>query len=152
MMTQRSSRAPTRAATSVLSGGAPRAAWVPGVPDGHPPGLTRGTLPAGYAVASGRGDLHGDGYADVASVARSCAEASVVLLGGPAGPRWGWRWGSPQAGGSAPMAAIVGDIDVDGYDELALTEPPEDGGRVNQATGVVLLCHGGSGGQERAPG
>jgi hypothetical protein len=127
--------------------------WYRGGPAGlvSPPAMELEALPAGYVAHTGRGDLNGDGYADAAFAGRSSELRSRVLLGGPGGPRWGWTRTSGTTRSFARVISIAGDLDGDGYDELALTEPYEGAGRPDETTGVVLIFRGGPQGPEPSP-
>jgi len=88
--------------------------------------LIAGSLEHGYQVA-GAGDVNADGFDDILLRARSPrsddfdpAEGIRVLLGGPTGPMEDPWWQSPTGWGSGLTAAGVGDIDDDGYDDVAL--------------------------------
>lgn len=102
--------------------------------------------------AAGVGDLDGDGYADLVF--------SQPILRGDNGLVFVYR-GSAAGVGTTPSATIespvtpealfgrtiagAGDVNGDGYDDLALTSSPTNSG------GMVHLFHGGPGGVGAAP-
>jgi len=102
---------------------------------GSPTGLRAGVCPAfadpsgvalRFSTALAPGDFDGDGFTDVAAVGANRPQARVfVLRGGPTGLT---PWGSFGEGEAAWPASLsdrlvhgVGDLDDDGYADLALT-------------------------------
>ena len=111
--------------------------------------LTQGGSEYGYAVA-GAGDVDGDGYDDVLigafawDGATHADEGTVHLhLGGPSGasasPDWQHEGGQAAAHCGLAVAG-AGDLDGDGYAEIALGCPFWNGGETNE--GVVRLWYG----------
>ncbi len=116
----------------------------------------------GIAVAGG-GDIDGDGFDDIligarlaeADYARYSAGVSYLLLGGADGPTTdlaaldgsdGMRiTGVDRFDQSGRAVAVLGDIDGDGFDDLAVGAPDADpGGREN--AGEVYVLYGDAGG------
>ena len=106
--------------------------------------------------ARGGGDVNADGYADLVVPCYGCEETiagegtMMLFLGGPAGPASepDLVWGSGQAGAGA-NAAIVGDVNGDGFDDVAFAnyaydEVGADVGRVQlflgEASGVAEVA------------
>ena len=87
----------------------------------------------------GAGDLDGDGFADLVVTApmwddsQTDAGAAFVFFGDPSGPGTTPDWatyGDLQDGMLGSAAAMVGDLDGDGYAELAVAAEEDDTGRV----------------------
>lgn len=102
-----------------------------------------------FGMALAAGDFNGDGFADLAMAApaRSSSRGLVVVAhGGPAGhlPFDGYevRQGyvglpdTPEVGDLFGAALATGDFNNDGYDDLAIGVPHEDG------AGAVLVIYG----------
>jgi uncharacterized protein (TIGR03437 family) len=107
-----------------------------------------------FASALAAGDFNGDGWDDLAigSPGESSARGIVnVIYGGPGGltsaGNQTWEQGVGGIDGNAETndlfgsAVAAGDFNHDGFDDLAIGAPGEDGGR-----GIVQVIYGSSGG------
>ncbi|MFD0415477.1 FG-GAP repeat protein [Streptomyces sp. NPDC127108] len=114
-------------------------------------------LPPTRIGLKGSGDIDKDGYADVVVTDYDLAKGGGVgvYYGGPAGPGTGGRTvidqdspgvpGVDEGGDEFGASAAVGDVDGDGYADVAVGAPAEDvDGRV--ATGAVTLLKGSASG------
>ena len=91
------------------------------------------------ARGAGGGDLNGDGYGDLVVTAQewdqTCTDegAALVFLGGPTGPGAAADltvYGAADDARLGGAAAFLGDLDGDGYCELAVAAEDFDTGRV----------------------
>ncbi len=105
-------------------------------------------------VVAGLGDVNGDGYADLAASGETLSGSVYVFLGGPRGPA-----ASPSMtlnalayGGFGASIAGAGDVNCDGYGDMAIGEPRATRFGTATATGVAYLFFGGPSGFERVPG
>ncbi|MBK8988676.1 MAG: FG-GAP repeat protein [Chloroflexi bacterium] len=106
----------------------------------------------GYSIAGG-GDVNGDGFDDVLVGARWYSDtlshegAAFLFLGSAAGlsgtPDWTAVGGQTNAAFGTAIA-LVGDVNGDGYDDVAVGAPFYDGALVDE--GAVFLFLGGSSG------
>jgi hypothetical protein len=110
------------------------------------------------ASLAGAGDVDRDGYADIVIGAEGYSNgeagegAAFVYRGGPFGislaPPWMAEGG--QAGAAfGSSVAFAGDIDRDGYSDLAVAAPSHDAGQLDE--GRVVVFRGSSSGLEAAP-
>lgn len=112
---------------------------------------------AGYTAGTG-GDLNADGFAEMLLTAPTrdgaVADAGALLIAPGAG--------SAEAGPLATLVApprvvafgsggleVVGDLDLDGWPDLAITSPFAEDGEADE--GLVLLYRGGPNGPDAAP-
>jgi unsaturated chondroitin disaccharide hydrolase len=113
-----------------------------------------------FGAALSSGDFNGDGYADLAIGAPGETGGSAagtgavsVLLGGSSGLSTtgartfdqGFAGGSAEPGDHFGAALASGNLDGDGYWDLAIGAPDEDSGSTGDA-GVVNVLYGASGG------
>ncbi|MFD9865453.1 FG-GAP repeat protein [Streptomyces alboflavus] len=114
-------------------------------------------LPPTRTGLKGSGDIDKDGYADVVVTDFNLGEGGGVgvYYGGPAGPGTGGKTVLDQDSPGVPgkdegadefgASAAVGDVDGDGYADVAVGAPAEDvEGRI--ATGAVTLLKGSASG------
>jgi hypothetical protein len=108
----------------------------------------------GYGVGAA-GDVNGDGFADLLAGAKYNDEAGAnagkayLYLGAPAGPSTDAAWTYPgrRTGANASVrVSVAGDLNGDGYDDVLVTSPQENG-----QGGELALFFGGSNGLKRAP-
>jgi hypothetical protein len=115
---------------------------------------------AGFGTAvSLAGDVNGDGYADVAVGAPDYDDvqpdegAAFVHLGGPDGLDGAPAWNAhPTDQGLARFGAaiaVAGDVDGDGYGDLAVGAPGYDRGHTDE--GAAFVYHGTPDGLDTAP-
>ncbi|MFC7334720.1 calcium-binding protein [Rhodocista pekingensis] len=103
--------------------------------------------------AASAGDVNGDGYADIllgsvrSDTALPAVRETVLLFGGPQVGASGVinPWLLPRGQGlviegAGEAVAGLGDVNGDGYDDIALSDPDAEGGR-----GVVHVLYGGPG-------
>ncbi len=104
----------------------------------------------GYSV-SGVGDMNGDSFADIvvgvpkASVGQTLEGAGLLYLGGSGtfDPNADLAFESNQANAELGTAvAGAGDVNGDGYSDVALGAPLYDNGQTDE--GAVFIYHGGS--------
>jgi hypothetical protein len=110
--------------------------------------LPQGHLSGAAAAVIGAGDVDGDGYGDVAVLASGGDYSAVVLVyrGGPSGPSTapGYTLDASDGYGSLPMQIdAAGDVNGDGYADLAVASSPED---VCDVPDVIWVHPGGSSG------
>ena len=114
----------------------------------------------GGAVGSA-GDVNGDGYSDIIVGAQSFnAQGSYtgkayLFAGGPAGPSSNPLWtsrGDDQVFAQYGRAlAPLGDVDVDGYDDVAIAAPFVEGPKGASRVGKVYVYRGYPGGLSATP-
>jgi FG-GAP-like repeat/Putative metal-binding motif/FG-GAP repeat len=122
------------------------------VPDWTANGVEgQGPFTFAFALAAA-GDANGDGYADLAvSSVNENGESEVsVYLGGATGLAHlpAWAVAQEQASSSFAMAlAGAGDVDADGFDDLAIGAGTYDGGNTDEGRASLYLggCPGQSG-------
>jgi hypothetical protein len=114
--------------------------------------------------ARGAGDVNGDGYGDVVVGAVAYDNGQVdegrayAYLGSPQGlkatPAWIVEGNQPGAQGGCACfgwaVAGVGDVNGDGYGDVAVGAPAQDQGENNE--GRVFVYHGSAQGLRRRPG
>src|SRR5690606_26726968 len=108
----------------------------------------------GYGVGAG-GDVNGDGFADLLAGAKyndqggANAGKAYLHLGAKAGlaEEAAWAYQGRRAGANASVrVSVAGDVNGDGYDDVLVTSPGEDG-----QGGELALFFGGPNGLKRAP-
>jgi hypothetical protein len=120
-------------------------------------GGVAGTAEAGdrFGSALARGDFNSDGFFDVAvgvpgeDVATSPDAGAVnILLGSAQGLTGGplLLQVNPEAGDAFGSALAVGDVDDDGFDDLAVGAPTEDLASDRRDTGAVTVIFGSASG------
>jgi FG-GAP repeat len=129
------------------------------------PGVGEASDLIGFSIAAG--DFDADGFADLAIGApfedagrRVNAGTVTVLYGSPAGLRTTNAQlfdentprvpGAVEAGDLAGFSLATGDVDADGFADLAFGAPRESLGSVNHA-GMVVLLHGSAAGLAPGP-
>jgi hypothetical protein len=117
---------------------------------GGPSGYRRTawTAPGGQVACAG--DVDGDGYLDVVVGA---TDANIMLYrGGPQGllSMASWTWPSPQDGGYLSVAG-AGDVDADGFDDVAIGASARASASGVELAGTAYLFAGGSAGLGAAP-
>lgn len=129
---------------------------------GRVPSAASGTASCRAGGASGHVDFDGDGYADLAVGAplrtvdgQGGAGAVLVLYGAPSGAGGGdrevWTEGTPGLGSAATAedhfgwALAAGDLDGDGYSDLAIGTPGRTVGKTGDA-GAVFVIYGSAAG------
>jgi hypothetical protein len=133
-----------------LSGLSDQAVWTSG---GHETGAAQG------ASVAGAGDVNADGYADllVGAPGTGAGGTSIgragLYLGGPGGPAVtdSWSASGAQAGGLfGASVAGIGDLNGDGYADIAIGAPGQDGDAAD--AGAVFVYFGSASGPSASAG
>jgi hypothetical protein len=108
----------------------------------------------GYGVGAA-GDVNGDGFADLLAGAKyndqggANAGKAYLYWGAPAGPSMDGAWtylGRKPGANASVRVSVAGDVNGDGFSDVLLTAPGEDG-----QGGELALFLGGLGGLKRGP-
>jgi hypothetical protein len=111
---------------------------------------------AAFGQVSRAGDVNGDGFDDVLVTAEDYNAGNVeegkafLYFGSPSGPSLfpSWTWETNQ-GFATLLAGGVGDVNGDGFDDIAMGSPLYDFGQAQE--GKVFLFLGGSSGPGTVP-
>ena len=114
---------------------------VPGARDGSAP--VRASAPPAKRVV--KGDVTGDGVADVVVAAKTSPTLYVLPGGGGRAGVIDWSGGVPANSDSGRIADLASaDYDGDGRTDVALGTPAADEGRAGSRGGRVTVLYGGS--------